>query len=389
MSRLGIGIIGCGGIAPNHAQAYRLFPDEGEIIAVADVSEEAARRLMSRFGIPHWYADWRDLLADERIHVVSVCTPHYLHAPMTIAAARAGKHVLCEKPMAMTVGEAHEMIEACRAQRVKLSIGSERFNPRHRFLYERARPAIGPVEFSWLVDFYYRDTAYYARGAWRGTWAQEGGGICANQAIYTWDQWQRLLGGVDYAFGYWANILHPTIEVEDVAYGFVQFKDGSHGKLLATSVCDWQPGVGGIRLFGQAGTIWADDPWLYRMDFTLRDARLDAALHRDFERAIDPDYDGAYQRWQVADLFAAIREDRDTLVPEAMEALKILNGVHLHGRLHAERFRAWAESLGLPPTVEEAKRWDGGRLMEELATLVKTPTRTLDAPFSAEVRVNG
>src|SRR5579871_90903 len=133
-AKFGVGIIGCGGIAPNHAQAYRAFPEDCEIVAVSDVSAPAARRLMSRFEVAQWYPDWQDLLADDRIHIVSVCTPHCLHAPMTIAAARAGKHVLCEKPMAMTVGEAHEMIEACREHGVRLSVGSERFNPRHRFL---------------------------------------------------------------------------------------------------------------------------------------------------------------------------------------------------------------------------------------------------------------
>ena len=103
----------------------------------------------------------------------------------------------------------------------------------------------------------------------------------------------------------------------------------------------------------------------------------------DFERAIDPHYDGHYQHWQVADFFTAIREDRDTLVPEAMEALKILNGVHWHGWHHAGRFKAWAEELGLPPTVEEGKTqgWTGGPLIEELARIVKQPTPTLDTRF--------
>jgi predicted dehydrogenase len=382
-NKFGIGIIGCGGISSSHARAYRMFPDDCDIIAVSDVSEASARRLMGQFEIGQWHADWRDLLADERIDVVSVCTPHYLHAPMTIAAAQAGKHVLCEKPMAMTVGEAHQMITACKAHKVKLSVGSERFNPRHRFIQEKALPEIGKVEFSWLVDFYYRDAAYYARGAWRGMWTQEGGGICVNQAIYTWDQWQWFLSGVDYAYGYWANVLHPTIEVEDIAYGLVEFKDGSHGKVFATSCCEWQQGIAGLRIFGENGEIWADDPWLYQMNFTLRDSELDAALHEDLQSVIDPHYTGAYQHWQVSDLLAAIREDRATLVPEAMEALKILNGIHWHGWNHAGKFKAWAEEFELPPSVEESKAqgWNGGEWMAKLVGIVKTPTRRLDAPF--------
>lgn len=382
--RFGVGIVGCGGISSNHARAYRMFPEDCSIIAVSDVSEEAARRLMSKFDIAGWYLNWRDLLADERIDVVSVCTPHYLHAPMTIAAAESGKHVICEKPMAMTVGEAHEMIETCKSHKVKLSIGSERFNPRHRFIKEKVVPEIGSVEFSWLVDFYFRDTAYYLSGPWRGTWAKEGGGVSVNQAIYTWDQWQWFLGGVDYAYGYWANILHPTIEVEDIAYGLVQFKNGSHGKVLATTCCEWQAGVSGLRIYGEKGSIWADDPWLYGIDYTLNDRRSDEMLRGEFKRTIDPDYKGMFHGWQIADMFAAIKEDRQTLVPEAMEALKILNGIHWHGWNHAGRFKAWAEELGLPHTVEDAKAegWKGGRLVEELARIVKSPARKLDVPFT-------
>lgn len=380
--KFGAGIIGCGGVSFRHAQAYRMFSDDCDIVAVADVSEESARRLMDRFKVAQWFPNWRDLLADERIDVVSICTPHYLHAPMTIAAAQAGKHIICEKPMAMTVGEACEMIAACKAQKVKLSIGSERFNPRHRFLKEKVLPELGAVTFSWLVDFYFRDAAYYASGPWRGTWAKEGGGICANQAIYTWDQWQWLLGGVEYAYGYWANVLHPTIEVEDIAYGLVAFKDGSYGKVLATSCCDGEPGVAGLRIHAENGCIRADDPWFYQMDFTLDDSGSDAALRQAFQQAIDPDYRGM-QHCQVADMLAAIREDRETLVPEAMEALKILNGIHWHGWNHASRFKAWAEELGLPPTAEDAKAqgWKGGRLAAELVNIVKARTRTLEAPF--------
>jgi predicted dehydrogenase len=383
--RFGIGIIGCGGIASAHVAAYQQFPDDCEIVAVSDVRPEAMERLAARVGAARAYPRWQDLLADARVDIVSICTPHDLHAPMALAAAKAGKHIMGEKPMAMTVGEAHEMIAACREQQVKLSIGSERFNPRLRFIKERVLPELGPIAFSWLLSAYYRDSAYYASAAWRGTWAHEGGGVCPNQAIYVWDQWQWLLGGVELAYGYWTNILHPTIEVEDLAYGLVKFKNGAVGKWLATTCGNTFAGEGGLRIFGENGTIYARDEWLYGIDFSLKDVRREAGLREEFARAVDPQYDGHYQPWQVADLFAAIREDRETLVPEALEALKILNGVHWHGWRHADKFKAWAAQRGLPASIEAAKaqEWDGGRLMAELASLIKTPTPTLAAPFLA------
>src|SRR5947209_8264491 len=145
MQKLGVGVIGCGGISSAHLSAYRELADECELIAVCDAREEAARARAAQFAIPDIHTDHRRLLADDRIQVVSICTPHYLHAPLTIAAARAGKHVICEKPMAMTAGECHELVAAARANGVQLTIGSERVNPRYRFIRERVLPELGAI----------------------------------------------------------------------------------------------------------------------------------------------------------------------------------------------------------------------------------------------------
>jgi predicted dehydrogenase len=382
--------------------AYRELADQCEVIAVSDVNEAAARSRAAQFSVPDVHTDYRRLLADERVQVVSVCTPHFLHAPLTVAAARAGKHVICEKPMALTAGECHEMVTAARGNEVRLTVGSERVNPRYRFIRERVLPEIGAVSSSWLADFYFRDSAYYASGAWRGTWAQEGGGVLVNQAIYTWDQMADLLGGVDFAYGYWTNLLHPTIEVEDLAYGLVRFKNGTTGKVFATSCCAW-PGArerdasAGLRIFGEAGTIHGTEPWLYTLNFSLNDRRADSALHSDFERVLLQGYTGRYQTIQTADFFAGIREKRDPIVTgeSAMEAVKILNGIHWHGWRHAPAFRAWAETFDLPapsnpgaaPTVEDAKaqNWNGGRLVAELLRIVRSTEPGLECPFGQVV----
>jgi UDP-N-acetyl-2-amino-2-deoxyglucuronate dehydrogenase len=396
VQKLGVGVIGCGGISSAHLTAYRALAGECEVIAVCDPREEAARSRAAQFEVPHVYSDPSRLLADDRIQVVSVCTPHFLHAPISIAAARAGKHVICEKPMAMTVGECHEMIAAARANGVLLTIGSERVNPRYRFIHDRVLPELGPIIQAWLADFYFRGSAYYASGPWRGTWAQEGGGVMVNQAIYTWDQMADLLGGVEYAYGYWTNLLHPTIEVEDLAYGLVCFKNEVIGKVLATSCCEWPREHGndaGLRLFGEGGRIYDTEPWLYFLDFSLNDQRAEAVLRADFERVILPDYTGQYQAIQAADLFAAIRERREPLVTaeSAMQAVKILNGIHWHGWRHAPAFRAWAEGFDLPrpatpgaaPTVEDAKAqgWKGGALVRTLREMIQATEPWLECPF--------
>src|SRR5262245_52967677 len=143
MTKFGAAVVGCGGISASHLTAYRALADQCDVIAVCDVQESAARARAAAFEVPEVFTDYHRMLADDRIQVVSVCTPHFLHAPVSIAAARAGKHVICEKPMAMSVGECHEMVAAARASGVRLTVGSERVNPRYRFIRDRVLPEVG------------------------------------------------------------------------------------------------------------------------------------------------------------------------------------------------------------------------------------------------------
>src|SRR3712207_3577717 len=134
--KIGIAIAGCGEISVAHARAHRELADECEIVATMDVVEPMARRRAQEFGIETAYTDFEQVLADSRVDIVDICTPHFLHAPMAIAAANAGKHVLVEKPMCMNVGEVQEMVYAARKNGVRLAVITERVNPRHRFVKE-------------------------------------------------------------------------------------------------------------------------------------------------------------------------------------------------------------------------------------------------------------
>ena len=404
--KFGIGIIGCGEISASHYRAYRELADECEIVALSDAVEAAAKRRAQEFGVETVYTDYHDLLADKRVDAVAICTPHYLHAPMTIAAAHAGKHVLVEKPMCMNVGEVHEMVYAAKKNGVRLTMSSEQVNPRHRWIREHVLPEIGDLSFTYLVDFYYRNIAYYEKARWRGTWAREGGGIFVNQAIYTWDTWQWFMGGVDTAYGYWSNLLHPNIEVEDIGYGLVNFRSGVHGKFFATSICEEPQGTVWMRIAGSKGEIFAVLPWLYTIDFSLHDKTREEELRDDLENHLDGLQGPGLQNWndthdrrvllQMHDIIQAVKEDRDvTISPESCgESMKILNGIHWGGWNHAEAFKKWAyTNFELPPpsrpgalpTVDDSKlqNWRGGKLVETLVDLVKDPAPSLAAPFLA------
>ena len=146
MDRIGIGAIGCGGIASGHLPAYREV--EGlETVAVCDIDEQVARGRAEEFDVPAVYTDWRELLADERVDAVSVLLPHHLHRDVAVAAAQAGKHVLTEKPMATSLGEADDMIAAADAAGVVLMVGQIlRFRPANIKARELIRDgAIGEV----------------------------------------------------------------------------------------------------------------------------------------------------------------------------------------------------------------------------------------------------
>src|SRR5256712_10723916 len=120
--KLGVGIVGCGEISVAHHKAYSQLGDYVELVALSDVVEPIARRRAQEFGVETVHGDYHELIADPRVDVVAICTPHYLHAPVAIAAANAGKHVLVEKPMCMNVGEVNEMVEAARRNNVKLTM---------------------------------------------------------------------------------------------------------------------------------------------------------------------------------------------------------------------------------------------------------------------------
>ncbi|MEA3400265.1 MAG: Gfo/Idh/MocA family oxidoreductase [Armatimonadota bacterium] len=137
--QIGMGVIGCGGIAGAHLPAYEAV-DELRTVAVCDIDEEAARRAAEAHDVPAVYTDWGDLLGDEAVDAVSVLLPHHLHRDAAVAAAEAGKHVLCEKPMAVSLQEADDMIAAAEAAGVVLMIAQIL---RFRQANIRARELIG------------------------------------------------------------------------------------------------------------------------------------------------------------------------------------------------------------------------------------------------------
>lgn len=231
---LKFGIVGAGNIAPVHAIAVTSIAG-AELVAVADSNPERCRAITEKHGGTP-YTDYHDLLARSDVDVVTICLPHYLHAPITIEAAAAGKHVMCEKPMAISLAQCDAMIAACEKAGVMLGVIFQgRFEP----LVLQLKTAIDSGELGQLLwvsanTFWHRTDEYYRSGDWRGTWAHEGGGVLINQAIHAIDL-LLWLAGVPSRVTAQIRTLNHQIEVEDCALASLQYKNGQLGLIQATS----------------------------------------------------------------------------------------------------------------------------------------------------------
>jgi len=230
----GFAIVGCGVIAPFHARAIRAAGN-ATLRAVVDINPEAAKRRGREFGVEA-YTDLRRVLERPDIEAVCVCVPSGMHAEIGVQAAQAGKHVVVEKPIDISLAAADRLIAACREHRVKLAAISQ-----HRFDggVVRMGAALAAGRFGRLllgdaVIKWYRTQQYYDSGGWRGTWQLDGGGALMNQGVHYVDLLQWMMGPVERVVARCTTAAH-TIEVEDVALALLTFRSGALGILQAST----------------------------------------------------------------------------------------------------------------------------------------------------------
>jgi predicted dehydrogenase len=241
VSRVRTALLGCGKVGQIHAAALSTLA-ESEFVAVCDAQGERAQAFANRFGT-RAYTDYRDMLSEGRVQALVIGTPHPLHAAPTICAAEAGVHVLVEKPLAASLHDCDAMLEAARRAGTTLSVISQRrwYEPVQRMKVaidagKIATPALGVFSmFSW------RDAAYYRSDPWRGKWNTEGGGVLVNQSPHQLDLLRWFMGEIEEISGYWGNLNHPEIEVDDTALAMIRFRGGRLGSIV-TSVSQ-KPGL--------------------------------------------------------------------------------------------------------------------------------------------------
>ena len=234
MRRVRTALIGCGKVGGIHAGVLANRP-ESEFVAACDSDGGRASAFATRYGVRS-FSDLGVLLAESGAEALVVATPHPLHAGAAIRAAEAGVHVLVEKPMAASLEDCDAMLAAARKAGVTLGVVSQRrfCEPVLRMKAAIDAGKIGAPALGVVSMFNWRDEAYYRSDPWRGKWSTEGGGVLVNQAPHLLDLLQWFMGEIVEIGGAWANLNHPTIEVEDTAVATVRFRSGGLGSVVVS-----------------------------------------------------------------------------------------------------------------------------------------------------------
>lgn len=262
----GFGIIGCGMISRFHAAAINDI-DNASLIGCWNRTPESAIQLAENTGCRR-YETLEEMFADPEIQVVTIGTASGAHLDPAVAAAEAGKHVIIEKPLEVTLERCDQIISACEKNNVKLAtIFPSRFHQSSKLM----KSAVESNKFGKLTmgDAYvkwYRTQEYYDSGAWRGTWELDGGGALMNQAIHSVDLLCWLMGPVKSIAGQTATLAHERIEVEDVATASIEFENGALGVIEATTAA--YPGsLKKIELHGSHGSATLEEEDISVWDF--------------------------------------------------------------------------------------------------------------------------
>jgi predicted dehydrogenase len=333
------GVIGTGGMGSGHCNMIPQLP-ETRLTAICDVDATTRENMARKYEVPG-FATHSELLDSGLVDAVVIATPHYFHPPIAIEAFSRGLHVLSEKPLGVTVSAADAMIEAAQKSGKKFAVmyqmRSEPQNIAARKIVESG--ALGPLYRTSLVMGWYRSQAYYNSGGWRATWTGEGGGVLINQAphyldLFTW------LGGLPLKItGQTRTRLHD-IEVEDEAFATLEYENGAHGYLYASTT--ESPNQNMLEICGDKGKLVLDNGKLrvYTLDRALREFTQNAVEMWSGPKAqevpVDLPPEAAFKGHGAItqNLARAILYGEPLMSPgeEGLNAVEMINGLILSGK---------------------------------------------------------
>ena len=332
------GIIGAGMIGHFHAKAITAM-DGGTLHSVFDLRQEAADKLAEEYGIKA-FSDMEAFLADPELEIVTVGTPSGAHLDPSLAALNAGKHVICEKPLEVTVERIDELMAAAKANGKTLAaVLNRRFHPgMDAFKKAADENRFGQLTSASCYVKWYRDQAYYDSAGWRGTWKLDGGGALMNQSIHTVDALLYLAGPVVAVQANTACLAHERIEVEDIVVAIAEFENGARG-VIECSTCTWSKDghPARVQLAGTEGSVFLADESFELWDFMNEkpeDAEIQQTLMQGQEAGLganDPSAINFYQHQRnFEEVVNAIHEGREptTSAAEARKPVALIRAIY-------------------------------------------------------------
>lgn len=335
---IGFGIIGCGLIANWHAGAISRIAGT-RLVAVTDLSEKSRTDFARKYAVEP--AESIEKLLDRPdVDIICICTPSGLHAPLAIQALEAGKHVIVEKPMALSLQEADEVIRASERNQVKMAVISQlRFTPAMIKLKDAVdRGLLGRLVTGDIYMKFFRSLDYYQAGGWRGTWKMDGGGALMNQGIHGVDLLRYVMGPVRSIHGY-TRTLTRVIEVEDTAVAALEFQNGALGVIEATtSIYPGRPRR--LEISGDRGTIILEEDSIVAWDIEGQPLPADMTLGQTLSGAASNpaamSLDGHIL--QIGDMVEAVRSGREPMVNarEGRKPVEIILAIYESSRTGKE-----------------------------------------------------
>ncbi len=339
MADIKFGLIGCGRIAAKHAQILSSL-NGAKLSCICDIKTDRAMRFSKEYNVPY-YTDYREMLKNEDIDVVNILTPSGLHAKHAIDVARFKKHIVVEKPMALTLEDADEMIKVSVENRIKLFVVKQN---RYNFAIKKLKEAIekgrfgkfvmGTVRVRWC-----RTQDYYSLDDWRGTWAYDGG-VFANQASHHIDMLIWMMGEVESVYAKIATRL-VNIEVEDTGVALLKFKNGALGIIEATTATRPKDIEGSISILGEKGTVEVgsfamNEMKIWNFQETLPD---DNDVFTKYKQN-PPDIYGFGHREFLREVIECIRNNNRISIDgsEGRKALELINAIYKSAETGKEVF---------------------------------------------------
>jgi UDP-N-acetyl-2-amino-2-deoxyglucuronate dehydrogenase len=293
---INVAIIGAGGIAKTHVESFLEFKDQCQIVAIIDQQKDKAEKLAADQKInPTIYENYQQILDNSDIDLVSICTPPFIHAEITVACLDHGKHVICEKPMANSLEECDAMIAAQKRNNKILSIVAQnRFFSKIQKLKTLIDSGItGKILHTNIQSFWWRGHTYYDLW-WRGTWEKEGGGCTLSHAVHHLDMFQWILGMPSEVTAIIGNLSHDNSEVEDISMSIFKFANNTLGQITSSVVHHGEE----QQMVFQGEKAGLAYPWkVYASTprangFPDPNTKLEAAIQSKYDALVDVEYEG-------------------------------------------------------------------------------------------------